>query len=290
MFIPNDYKNLIEIKQNKSYRLAFLEIIQNTLDKFIQDKNMFSLDDFSLIYSDEFVLRTNCHKDIFSTLYILIDQPLNYKPDLVSSKNKNKKSNKITMPILYNPLEKIKEEIYQLLVNFLDSNCLLWQSNNTISIRTAIGENEAFYINIIPTIVYYNSNNILGFMYEKNGEVEIEYPDLLVKNFNKKNKQTKDKYRQTIIMFKNILLKNPKFTNLPSEIIETILYNVPNSFFENDSQNTLINIINFIRNNNIQDFLTIDEQDKAFTSRNRSMSSYYVKHILKIIEKFLTTI
>jgi hypothetical protein len=124
----------------------------------------------------------------------------------------------------------------------------------------------------------------------KNGEIEIEYPDLLVKNFNKKNKQTKDKYRQTIVIFKNILLRNEKIDNLPSEIIETILYNVPNSLFEDDSQSSLIKIINFIRNNSLQDFLTIDEQDKAFTSRYRSMSSFYVKHILRIIENYLSKI
>jgi len=292
MFIPNDYKNLIEVKKNKSYRMAFLEIIEYALTKFIEDKNMFELSDFSYIYCDEYVLKTNCHKDLFSTLYILIDQPFNYKPELLRKKNKSKK-NKITMPELYNPLDKIKEELYQIFVNYLDSNCLLWQSNNTISIRTAIpdtNDNEAFYINIIPTIAHYNDNNNIGFMYEKNGEIEIEYPDLLVKNFNKKNKQTKDKYRQTIVIFKNILLRDEKINSLPSEIIETILYNVPNSLFEDDSQSSLIKIINFIRNNNLQDFLTIDEQDKAFTSRYRSMSSFYVKHILKIIENYLSKI
>ena len=197
------------------------------------------------------------------------------------------------MPELYNPLDKIKEELYQIFVNYLDSNCLLWQSNNTISIRTAIpdaNDNEAFYINIIPTIAQYNDNNNIGFMYEKNGEIEIEYPDLLVKNFNKKNKQTKDKYRQTIVIFKNILLRDKKINSLPSEIIETILYKVPNSLFEDDSQSSLIKIINFIRKNNLQDFLTIDEQDKAFTSRYRSMSSFYVKHVLKIIENYLSKI
>jgi hypothetical protein len=89
-------------------------------------------------------------------------------------------------------------------------------------------------------------------------------------------------------MFKNIILKDNKIKDLPFEIFETILYNVPNGMFIDDSKQTMLNIINFIRNNPIKNFKTIDEQDYAFSSIYRSMSLFYVKHITKQIEKYLS--
>ena len=113
---------------------------------------------------------------------------------------------------------------------------------------------------------------------------------LLLKNFEKKNKQTKDKFRQYILIFKNILLKNDKIDYLPSEIIETLLYNVPNKMFENDDKQSVINVINFLRNNPLKSFKTIDEEDFAFSSLYRSMSPIYSKHIIRIIENYLSRV
>ena len=91
-----------------------------------------------------------------------------------------------------------------------------------------------------------------------------------------------------VVILKNILLKDKDIQRLPSEIIETLVYNVPNSMLKSDDINSLINIINFIRNNPMRDFRTIDEQDYAFSSLYRGMSAFYSRHILKIIEKTLT--
>ena len=109
-------------------------------------------------------------------------------------------------------------------------------------------------------------------MYKKNNGIEIEYVDQAINNFNNKNKKTKDLYRQTILIFKNLILKDKNIKTLPREIIETMHHNVPNEMFKDDSQSTMINIINYVRNNSIKQFKTIDEQDKAFVSIYRSMS------------------
>ena len=77
---------------------------------------------------------------------------------------------------------------------------------------------------------------------------------------------------------------------MPSEIIETILYNVPTQIFINDSYDNMIKIINYIRNMSLKEIKTLDEEDFALTSIYRSMSPFYVKHINKIIEKYLITI
>ncbi|MBE5757333.1 MAG: hypothetical protein E7345_00165 [Clostridiales bacterium] len=288
MFVPSEFKKVIDVKNLDNIKQSYLNILSQVVMQYISDKNLFEFKNFFATYCDEYVLNTNCHNDIFLTLYLMIDQPLNYKPNI---KTKKRKSNKITIPELYMPLDKILDELFGIIAKTFNSTNLIWKTSNMISIKSSIENDfsnvDAIYINIIPCLVYHNKDNKCGVIYPKNGEVEIEYPDILIENFNKKNKQTKDLYRQIIVMFKNILLKDEKITTLPSEIIETILYNVPNKLFVNDQKDTLINIINFIRNHNLQDFNTIDEQDKAFTSRYRSMSPYYVKHILKILEKFL---
>jgi len=131
---------------------------------------------------------------------------------------------------------------------------------------------------------------IINEILSNNNDVQIEYPKLFIDNFNKKNQETNDKFRQIVLIFKNILLKDPKIKNLPSEIIETLVYNVPNNMLEKDDRQSILNVINFIRNNPLKSFKTIDEQDFAFASIYRGMSVIYCKHILKIIEHYLTNI
>ena len=77
-------------------------------------------------------------------------------------------------------------------------------------------------------------------MYLVNNQIQIEYPRLAIDNYIKKNEDTNDMYRQIILMIKNILLKEKSIEKLPSEIIETILYNVPNNVYKDDSYDTLI--------------------------------------------------
>ena len=46
------------------------------------------------------------------------------------------------------------------------------------------------------TETYFNENNVRGQMYKKNEGIEIEYVNVARKNFEKKNKQTNDIFRQ----------------------------------------------------------------------------------------------
>ena len=289
MFIANDLKKLTDIENIDTYRENFVNILFSTVETYIEDKSMFYIDNFSAIYCDEYSLRTNCHSEIFSTIYLAIDQPLNYKEIKIKSNNARKEQ-KVEKPELYLTLEKIREDLIIILASKLDSNNIIYPTKYGFILRSSIesnGKTQVLFFNVLPCLIRYNSNNNMGIMYYSNSDIQIEYPDMLINNFNKKNKQTKDLYRQLVVMFKNILLLDEKIETLPSEIIETILYNVPNELFINDNIDTLLNIVNFIRNHNLKDFNTIDEQDKAFTSRYRSMSSIYVKHILKKIENYI---
>lgn len=289
MFIPNELEKL----ENKDNLLEISELmlqhLYDIVDGFFSDKSMFSMDNFSAHVLDEFELKTNCHKDIFRTIYLEINQPLNHKIETI--KNKSRKKHEITVPNLYLTLSDIRKGLYDAFIKHFDNNNIVWLDKYSICMKSTVlmdnGNKDDFYFRIIPCLTYYNKQNIRGVMYYSNNDIELEYPNLLIDNFYKKNQQTNDLFRKTILILKNILLKEKDIDKLPTEIIETLVYNVPNKLFESDNKQCILTIINFIRNNSLSSFKTIDEQDFAFSSIYRSMSPFYCKHILKIIEKYL---
>ena len=96
---------------------------------------------------------------------------------------------------------------------------------------------------------------------------------------------TKGLFHYYDVVIKNIFLAERKEPNIYFEIFETLLYNVPDKLFTDKSINNLTQIINFLRNNNIKDYKSIDEQDYAFTSIYKSFSILFAKHALGQIEK-----
>lgn len=289
MYIANELKKVIDKPYIDEIRDNYIDNLYSIVENYFADKSMFTMDNFSIQVFDEYMLGTNCHDDIFSTIYLIISQPLNYRTDL---KSKKSKKDKIKSPELYLKLSEIKEGLYQTFLKHFDSSNIVWKDKYGICQKAFIldddGNQHNFYFRLIPCLTYYNKNNVQGVMYYSNGDIEIEYPTIAMKNYLDKNTQTNDLYRQTILIFKNILLKDKDIEQLPSEIIETILYNVPNELFVSDSKPCILNIVNFIRNNPLKDFKTIDEEDFAFSSLYRSMSIFYSRHVLKIIESYLS--
>lgn len=293
MYVANELKTTFIPTSIENIRENFISNLFDIINKFISDKTMFDMDNFTAYYLDEFVIDTSCNKDIFSTVYLEIDQPLNYKPDTKNiTMKKKKKKDKYQIPNLYLSLNDIKKGLADTFSQHFDNNNIIWQDKYSVCMKSSIivedNKSENYYFRVIPAFTYYNKDNVHGLVYYSNNEVQIEYPTQFIDNFNKKNKQTKDKFRQTILILKNILLKEKDIDRLPSEIIETLVYNVPNNLISGDDKNTILNIVNFIRNNPLKSFRTIDEQDYAFSSIYRSMSIIYSKHILRLIEKYLT--
>lgn len=284
MYIANELKVVNNKQYDADIRETVLDILYTLISDIIASKRAFDISDFDLEYYDEFELKTNCHEDIFNTIYISINQPSNYKPLKKIPKDKDK----IIFPELYYTLDEFKKDLHAEFVANLDSNNIIWMDEYSVCLKATVNKDDAqydYYFKMIPCLTYYNQNNVKGQMYQKNGGIEIEYIDLAKDNFKKKNDLTDDLFRQTILIYKNLLLKEKNITTLPREIIETFVYNVPNDMFVDDSKRTMINIVNYIRNNSIKLFKTIDEQDYAFTSQYRSMSPIYVRHITKVLEK-----
>jgi len=86
MYIANELKSIVELPGVDIVRDNFLDNLSDIIIKFFSDKSMFTPDDFTFHVLDEYVLNTNCNKDIFINVYLEIDQPLNYKPTTKKSK------------------------------------------------------------------------------------------------------------------------------------------------------------------------------------------------------------
>lgn len=293
MYLSKELKNTKPIYELDTIRDMFMDNLFEIVNTYFSDKSMFSADDFTFYVLDEHILETNCNNDIFTCIYLEINQPNNYKPDINKKRKLKFKNNndKYQIPDLYIKLSDIRKGLYDTCVKHFDNSNIIWQDKYSVCIKSNVllEDNSTIncYFKIIPGFTYYNKNNIRGIVYYSNNDVQIEYPESFINNFNKKNKQTKDMFRQIILIFKNILLKDKNISRLPSEIIETLIYNVPNNMLKSDDISSMINIINFIRNHPFKEYKTIDEQDFAFSSLYRSMSVFYTKHILKIIEKYL---
>ncbi len=283
-----DIKNLIKEEHNNEKQLLldeFKSIIDAIVYDYFEDKEMFEDDNIKTYYFDEYKLNTNVCQDTFATLYIEINQLSNIK----------KFNEKAIVQERYLTLKKIKDDLEAISIESFDQNTLIWQDKYSINYAINIyDENQnktTHYFKIIPCFTHLNDENISGIMYHSNDKVliEIEYPKLSIRNFKIKNKNTNDLYRQYVLLFKNAykLEKNEK--TLPFEIFEILLYCVPDNYFTDLSITTILKILDYIKNCGIKVSKTIDQQQEAFKSKYKSLSSLYasmiIKRLLKIFSK-----
>ena len=294
MFLANEYKNICTNKYQDHAKIYFQNTIIESVNKVLIDETeMFNPEDFSIHFFDEFETKTNTCDVTYITAYLEINQPNNYKIDTKKKKPnpKKKADDRVKAPNLYLTLKYIKDTLMDELLLHYDNNTLFWQDRYSVRMKMVamFDEDKAdtFYLRLIPCLSYTNKNKEHGVLYYNNDNklVEITYPELMLKNFNKKNKATKDLYRQYVVMFKNIYLKNSDTQDLPPEMFETILYNVPNELYTDDKHQSILKVLNYLRNVNMKNFKTIDEQEYVFTSEYKSLSVLYAKHVIKVIEK-----
>lgn len=290
MTISNKFLSYVQSEDNDIMRENFKEFVDEVLDDFFSDKPLFSADKVSTYFYDEYLLNTCVTPKSNNVLYLEIDQPSNIKKWV-------KKENRHTYPELFYSLKSLKNDLFDLCINRFDGNTLLWQTKFAINMLINVFNEDNEKIStvgfeIIPCISYTNENGVKGIMYfnEDSKDFVIEYPSVAVTNFKSKNKQTMGLYQNYVVMFKNIFkdVKNEKV--LPSEIYETMVYNVPSILFENYSIENIRRIINYLRNSSIQNFKSLDEQDYAFATLYRPMNIVYVKHVIKQLENYIKKI
>lgn len=263
----------------------FKDIIDNIVYEYFEDKEMFDVENIKTYYYDEFKLNTNVCIDTFATLYLEINQLSNIK----------KFNEKAIVQDRYLTLKKIKDDLEEISISNFDQNTLIWQDkyslNYAINIYDENSNKTTHYFKIIPCFTQLNENNISGIMYHSDDKVlvEIEYPKLSIRNFKIKNKNTNDLYRQYILLFKNAYKLDKNEKSLPFEIFEILLYCVPDNYFTDLNNPTIFKILDYIKNCGIKLAKTIDQQQDAFKSKYKSLSSLYasmvIKRLIKIFSK-----
>lgn len=281
---PNvDEINQIFMSDLKKYTLDYFS------KKFILQPN-----DIKLYFYDDYILKTAVHSNTPSIIYLEIDAPLNFKS------NKNNKQftfnhEKLIAPKLHLPLKNIKEDLYNILVNSLDSNFSIWKDKYSIMISTGISNKNDlknyYTFKIIPCLTYLNSNDKRGVIYYNDylSEIIVEYPKLSIINYRIKDKQTKGLLNELTKSMKYQYLLATNEIELPDYIFETLAYNVPLELFKQNDVTTYFNIINYLKTLNLANCKSINEQSKAFKNKYTSLSALYAKQAIKTINKFILT-
>lgn len=286
----NNYLKTIELPNYDNVKENLIYLTKNVVQNYFKDKPMFEENNFKYYYYDDYFFNTNNSNSNYITLYIEINQEKNIKTIQNPKFRKKVKDDKIKE--LHLTLEEIKNGLFENYILSFDNNTVLWQEKYSInlSVNEIVDEQKVNYlIRVIPCFKYVNENNIEGVIYYDNSmtKIEIEYPLISTQNLIEKNEKTNGLYHYFDVVIKNLFLECRKENFIYFEIFETLLYNVPNKLFVDESIKTLTNIINFLRNNNIKDYKTIDEQDYAFTSIYKSFSILFAKHALSQLEKYI---
>ena len=78
-----------------------------------------------------------------------------------------------------------------------------------------------------------------------------------------------------------------KVDDLPFEMFESLLYNVPNSYYKDISFKTGREIMEYLLNTDIKTLKTIDEQDLQFNSKYKSLSRLYASRLIRTMHKLM---
>ncbi len=271
----------------------FLAIVSNLVDEYFDSKPMFSPNDYRVYCYDEYLLNTAVSDTASSVIYVEINQPQNFK----LGKNHQPYTfnhDNLKVPNLYLPLKTIKDNLFDLMVNSFDSSYTIWKSKYAVELSTYAADEEGnrtyYTFKIIPCITYYNQNQIGGVMYynDYNAEINVDYPKRSIINFRIKDKQTGGNLTWFTRTLKTTYMKQAKVEELPTEIYETIAYNVPNELLQSNDSATFVKIIKYLNSANLKEFKSIDEQNHVLASRNRLMSAVYVRNVIKTCNKLLS--
>ncbi len=113
----------------------------------------------------------------------------------------------------------------------------------------------------------------------------INFPRVHYDNGAEKNSQTSGNYKSTVRMFKNARNHLINCNSLspgiaPSYFIECLLYNVPPQKIVTNPQDTLINILGYLKDANLSSFMCQNEQEHLFGDSPEQWSIYNANQLV----------
>lgn len=260
--------------------------LNSAMSIILSKKKLFSLEDFTVYAYDEYTLGTN--NDIYA--------PINIYVSLNKSNNIKKietRYSKTEAPSLHYELDRLRTELYETLVNFFDETFMLTKDKYGIKISSNDHYKElnaqglTYYIR--PCIAYKNKDNVEGVIFytQNRHYIDIDYPVKAGENFIKKDYATNGLLTSYTKIFKNLYMSYYKVNDLPFEMFEVLLYNVPNELYKDISFKTGREIMEYLLDKDIKTLKTIDEQDLQFNSKYKSLSRLYASRLIRTMHKLM---
>ncbi len=286
-------KKAISSTDNLYYtRLGFKNLVLQSIDDVFQQigGGYSSKENVHSYYFDENALQTNFENKNENRLYIElkgfdIDNKSFILPNITIGDFSNKVLNSLATRCNTDTLLSLTGNVIR--IRYVEQMDL----EENIDESKSNQDNTFFYDFVVYIGVSYKTDTgHYGFKYYAKNRGESGYtlfPNQCIDNFVYKNYLTNNHYQEMINYFKEIILNHNKNKEIKFLLVETILYNVPNSIYlSKDKQIIMRDIINYTRNFSFQDYVSIDEQDKAFISKDSNLEVIDCRYVMRIIEEF----
>jgi hypothetical protein len=164
------------------------------------------------------------------------------------------------------------------------------ESNKSIKLIPNSGRLPA---DIIPCCIYrkyrtLNKNNFIegiSFFTKHDNRQIINYPRIHYDNGVLKHQNSNYSYKPTIRLFKNLRTFIPGDT-IPSYFLECLLYNVPNFKFTSNCQETFCDVVNWLDDSNLDNFICQNEQLNLFGNTpeqwNKLLTIDFIKKLIAL--------
>lgn len=265
-----NYTRSYDVRTFESEINQIIEIINDSLMSVHQATQVDCITNVEYFYIGSINNSTNVNVAEPIDLIVKINNPflreLNQK--YINTKSQKKKGSICSTPVI----QLIVGSIIQKSLTAVTS---VYHSGSYIFVDSLAELGKTFRIFIVT------SSSLSGECYGVNYAKNTEFVYNLHKgfdNFEIKNTQTKGNFSNLVKITKNIAYENN--LKLDSNVLESLLYNVPNKYFVGTFNEQIIKVMNYIKLSNYSNFTTIDESGLLTENGFYDISVYRLKKLI----------
>ncbi len=213
---------------------------------------------------------------------------LAWKEGRRKSKKRKKKEEELKKQPNFQDFEPEKYNLESFLADFQSALCqnlsettLIYNSGKSLIIQ---GKDDFGYLTkivLIPVIL--RDGNFKYFIDRKRGFLDINFSER-AQNFEEKNERVGQNFNIMLKLFNNVF-KNVTKQNMNQIFIESLLFNIPDDFFDGDDiYQIFLNIINYLNMKDLSQFVSIDNKEIKLNKNPLIQNSFltFMKFLNKI--------
>ena len=245
-----NYTSYYELENFEEQIEQVLGVVHQTLNAISQNMHIDLVSKTDFLYFGSITTNNNINPNDPIDLLIKINNPflLDVNKEYLHTKSRKKRA---TLMSTANILQILSASFYQALTPV--SKVSLNGSNILIDSLGELGKNYRIFVVASKNTESgecYGINSTQKSIFKYNIETAID-------NFNQKNKSTNGNFSDMINIIKSI--SYDVNARLNEFAIESLIYNVPNKFFEGEANIQLLKVLNYIKLSNYDKFTSIDE-------------------------------